>query len=84
MRVVAPKVRAALPLVVAEIVSTLQSQGDYEGAATELAEFLHLVEIRQYGHTNRIFGQKLAELQTESAEKGLNRDSGNSRATVQS
>jgi len=56
----------ALPMVVAEIVSTLQSQGDYEGASAELAEILLKSEIRKQGHLVRVFENKLTELLKET------------------
>ena len=54
---------AAVPMVVAEIVSTLQSRGDYGEAATELRELLQLPAIRQNEQQVRAFEQKLNELQ---------------------
>jgi len=51
-------------MVAAEIVSTLQSLGDLDGAAAELTEILELPEIRKQVHLVRIFEQKLAELRT--------------------
>jgi len=56
----------AMPMVVAEIVSILQSQGDYAGAAAELTEILHKPEIQRQGNLVKIFEQKLAELLTET------------------
>lgn len=56
----------AMPMVVAEIVSILQSQGDYAGAAAELTEILHKPEIQRQGNLVEIFEQKLAELLTET------------------
>ncbi len=53
----------AIPMVVAEIVSTLQNQGDYGEAAAELQELLQSPAIRRNGQQYRIFEQKLAELQ---------------------
>ncbi len=54
----------AFPMVVAEIVSTLQSQGDYAGASAELTAILQLPEIRQRSQLFRIFEQKLSDIQT--------------------
>lgn len=56
----------ALPMVVAEIVSTLQSQGNLGEAAEELAEILQLPEIRKQGHLVEIFEQKLRDILVES------------------
>ena len=53
----------AIPMVVAEIVSTLQNQGDYGEAAAELQELLQSPAIRRNDQQYRIFEQKLAELQ---------------------
>ena len=61
----------AMPMVVAEIVSILQSRGDYAGAAAELTEILHKPEIQRQGNLVKIFEQKLAELLDETvARKG--------------
>ena len=59
----------ALPMVVAEIVSTLQSQGDYAGAIAELTEILQLPEVRKHGHLVQAFEQKLTELRTNTTER---------------
>jgi len=56
----------ALPMVVAEIVSTLQSQGDYTGAVAELTEVLQLPEIQRQEHLVQVFEQKMTELQTNA------------------
>jgi hypothetical protein len=56
----------ALPMVVAEIVSTLQSQGDYDGAARELVEILHKPEIQNQSQVAQVFERKLAELLAET------------------
>ncbi|HWR29364.1 MAG TPA: hypothetical protein VN631_05975 [Negativicutes bacterium] len=56
----------ALPMVVAEIVSTLQSQGDYTEAIAELAEILQLPEIQRQDHLVQVFEQKMTELQTSA------------------
>ncbi len=55
-----------MPMVVAEIVSILQSQGDYARAAAELTEILHKPEIQRQGKLVEIFEQKLAELRAET------------------
>ena len=60
---------AALPMIVAEIVSTLQNQGDYSGAAAELAQFLQSGNLRRHEKQLQFFKQKLGELQAE-ADKG--------------
>lgn len=57
---------AALPMIVAEIVSTLQNQGDYSGAAAELAQFLQSGNLRRHEKQLRFFEQKLDELQAEA------------------
>ena len=59
---------AALPMIVAEIVSTRQNQGDYAGAAAELAEFLQSADLRRNEKQFRIFEQKLGELQAEAGK----------------
>jgi len=59
----------ALPMVVAEIVSTLQSQGDYAGAIAELTEILQLPEVRKHGHLVQAFELKLTELRTNTTER---------------
>ena len=59
---------AALPMIVAEIVSTRQNQGDYAGAASELAEFLQSGDLRRNEKQFRIFEQKLGELQAEAGK----------------
>ena len=59
----------AFPMVVAEIVSTLQSQGDYAGAIAELTEILQLPEVRKHGHLVQAFEQKLTELRTNTTER---------------
>ena len=59
---------AALPMIVAEIVSTRQNQGDYAGAAAELAEFLQSADLRRHEKQFRIFEQKLGELQAEAGK----------------
>ena len=59
---------AALPMIVAEIVSTRQNQGDYAGAAAELAEFLQSTDLRRNEKQFRIFEQKLGELQAEAGK----------------
>ena len=53
----------AMPMVVAEIVSTLQSQGRYDIAINELSETVHLPAIQQDPRLVRTFVQKMAYLQ---------------------
>lgn len=53
----------AMPMVVAEIVSTLQSQGRYDTAINELSETVHLPAIQQDRRLVRTFVQKMAYLQ---------------------
>jgi len=53
----------AMPMVVAEIVSTLQSQGRYDIAFNELSETVHLPAIQQDPRLVRTFVQKMAYLQ---------------------
>ncbi|MBV5336768.1 MAG: hypothetical protein J0653_01855, partial [Deltaproteobacteria bacterium] len=53
----------AMPTVVAEIVSTLQSQGRYDTAINELSETVHLPAIQQDPRLVRTFVQKMAYLQ---------------------
>jgi hypothetical protein len=53
----------ALPMVVAEIVSILQSQGQYEAAIDELTEIMRLPTIQQEPRLVRTFVQKLNFLQ---------------------
>lgn len=55
-----------LPMVVAEIVSMLQDRNDWDGAAAELEEALHLPQIRLQEHLVRIFEEKLRELRSHS------------------
>ena len=59
---------AAFPMIVAEIVNTRQNQGDYAGAAAELAEFLQSADLRRHEKQFRIFEQKLGELQAEAGK----------------
>lgn len=59
----------ALPMVVAEIVSTLQSQGDYAEAAAELTKILQLPAIRERAQLTHIFEQKLMELHSGSGNR---------------
>ena len=59
---------AAFPMIVAEIVSTRQNQGDYAGAAAELKEFLQSGVLRQNEKQLRLFEQKLGELQAEAGK----------------
>lgn len=60
---------AALPMIVAEIVNTLQNQGDAAQAVAELAQFLQSGVLRRHEKQLRFFKQKLGELQAE-ADKG--------------
>lgn len=53
----------AMPMVVAEIVSTLQSQGQYEAAIDELSEVMRLPAIQQEPRLAGTFVQKLNFLQ---------------------
>ena len=53
----------AMPMVVAEIVSTLQSQGRYDTAINELSETVHLPAIQQDPRLVRTFVQKMDYLQ---------------------
>ena len=53
----------ALPMVVAEIVSTLQSQGHYEAAIDEVSEVMRLPSIQQDPRLSGTFVQKLNFLQ---------------------
>ena len=53
----------ALPMVVAEIVSTLQSQGHYEAAIDEVSEIMRLPAIQQDPRLSGTFVQKLNFLQ---------------------
>ena len=53
----------AMPMVVAEIVSTLQSQGQYEAAIDELSEVMRLPAIQQEPRLVGTFVQKLNFLQ---------------------
>ena len=53
----------AMPMVVAEIVSTLQSQGQYEAAIDELSEVVRLPAIHQEPRLAGTFIQKLNFLQ---------------------
>ena len=59
---------AALPMIVAEIVSTRQNQGDSAGAAAELKEFLQSGVLRRNEKQLRLFEQKLGELQAEAGK----------------
>ena len=59
---------AAVPMIVAEIVSTRQNQGDYAGAAEELAQFLQSGVLHRNEKQLRLFEQKLGELQTEAGK----------------
>ena len=59
---------AAFPMIVAEIVSTRQNQGDYAGAASELTEFLQSGDLRRNEKQFLIFEQKLGELQAEAGK----------------
>lgn len=59
---------AALPMIVAEIVSTRQNQGDSAGAAAELKEFLQSGVLCQNEKQLRLFEQKLGELQAEAGK----------------
>lgn len=52
----------ALPMVVAEIVSTLQSQGNYGEAIAEVTDALSSPAIQHDKHATRIFEQKIAHL----------------------
>ena len=53
----------AMPMVVAEIVSTLQSQGHYEAAIDEVSEVMRLPSIQQDPRLSGTFVQKLNFLQ---------------------
>lgn len=57
----------ALPMVVAEVVSTLQSQGNYNEAINELAAAVRLPSIQQDARLVRTFEQKLTYLQVLNA-----------------
>ena len=57
----------ALPMVVAEVVSTLQSQGNYNEAISELTAALRLPAIQQDVRLIRTFEQKLSYLQVLNA-----------------
>ncbi len=57
----------ALPMVVAEVVSTLQSQGNYNEAIAELAAAVRLPSIQQDVRLVRTFKQKLTYLQVLNA-----------------
>lgn len=67
----------ALPMVVAEIVSILQSQGQYEVAIDELSAIMHLPTIQQDPKLVNIFAQKqnflqlLRDLLIERGSPGL-------------
>jgi hypothetical protein len=61
-------------MAVAEIVSILQSQGDYDGAAAELTAVLELPALRSRVALMQVFRQKLMDLQVVRnllLEKGL-------------
>ena len=57
----------ALPMVVAELVSTLQSQGNYNAAIAELSATVKLPSIQQDVRLVRTFEQKLRYLQVLNA-----------------
>ena len=64
----------AVPMVEAEMVSTLQSCGDYEAALTELSLALHLPAINRDSRITRVFEQKrmyLTALQDLLREQGM-------------
>jgi hypothetical protein len=57
----------ALPMVVAEVVSTLQSQGNYNEAIAELSAAIQLPSIQHDVRLVRTFEQKLSYLQVLNA-----------------